>query len=74
MVEELLIMGEKVVAVTTRMQKINKLFNNLVELIFFDFTDINTFDKALEGVGRVFLMSHPYIKKPHLLPILGTVP
>lgn len=33
MVEKLLIMGEKVVAVTTRMQKINKLFSNLVELL-----------------------------------------
>jgi len=63
-VEELLIMGEKVVAATTKMHKINKLFSNRVESIFFDFTDINTFDKALEDVDRVFLMGPPHLGKP----------
>lgn len=74
MVEELLSMGEKVVAVTTKMQKINKLFSNLVELIFFDFTDINTFDKALEDVGRVFLIGNPYIEKlGDLYPLINAM-
>lgn len=63
-VKELLAMGEKVVAATTNIERINKLFHNQVEPVLFDFTDRNTFDKALEGVDRVFLMRPPHLGKP----------
>lgn len=66
-VKELLAMGEKVVATTTNIQKINKLFDNQVEPILFDFTDKVTFNKALEGVDRVFLMRPPHLGKPEYL-------
>ena len=62
MLEELLIMGEKVVA-TTKMHKINKLFSNWVESIFFDFTSINTFYKGLVDGDRVFLIGILYFGK-----------
>ncbi len=63
-VKELLNKGEKVVAATTSIEKINKLFNNQVEPVLFDFTNKSTYDKALEGVDRVFLMRPPHLGKP----------
>jgi uncharacterized protein YbjT (DUF2867 family) len=65
--KELLMMGEKVVGATTNIQKINKKFDNQVEPVYFDFTDKNTFKKALEGVDRVFLMRPPHLGKPESL-------
>jgi uncharacterized protein YbjT (DUF2867 family) len=71
-VKELLNMGEKVVAATTNIQKINNMFDNQVEPVFFDFTNKNTFDKALEGVDRVFLMRPPHLGKPEdLYPFIN---
>jgi uncharacterized protein YbjT (DUF2867 family) len=73
-VKELLNMGEKVVAATTNIQKINKMFNNLVEPILFDFTNKSTYDKALEDVDRVFLMRPPHLGKPEdLYPFIDAI-
>jgi uncharacterized protein YbjT (DUF2867 family) len=73
-VKELLARGEKVVATTTNIEKINKLFDNQVEPVFFDFMDKNTFNKALEGVDRVFLMRPPHLGKPeHLYPFIDAM-
>ncbi len=73
-VKELLNMGEKVVAATTNIQKINKLFDNKVEPILFDFTDKSTYDKALEDVDRVFLMRPPHLGKPEdLYPFIDAM-
>lgn len=73
-VKELLDMGEKVVAATTNIQKTNELFSNNVEAVFFDFTYKNTYDKALEGVDRVFLMRPPHLGKPEdLYPFIDAM-
>jgi uncharacterized protein YbjT (DUF2867 family) len=73
-VKELLNIGEKVVATTTNLEKINKLFDNKVEPVLFDFTDKNTFDKALEGVDRVFLMRPPHLgKAEYLYPFIDAM-
>ena len=55
---------ETVVAATTNIQKINKLFDNQVESVFLDFTNKNTYDKALESVDRVFLMRPQHLGRP----------
>lgn len=73
-VKELLNKGEKVAAATTNIQKINKLFNNQVEPVFFDFTSKSTYDKALEDVDRVFLMRPPHLGKPEdLYPFIDAM-
>lgn len=73
-VKELLARGEKVVAATTNIEKIYKLFDNKVEPVYFDFTDNNTFNNALEAVDRVFLMRPPHLGKPeHLYPFIDAM-
>ena len=74
LVKELLNRGERVVAATTNIEKINKLFDNQVEPVFFDFTNKSTYDKALEGVDRVFLMRPPHLGKPEdLYPFIDAI-
>lgn len=73
-VKELLARGEQVVAATTNIEKIYKLFDNKVEPVYFDFTDNNTFNNALEAVDRVFLMRPPHLGKPeHLYPFIDAM-
>lgn len=73
-VKELLNREETVVAATTNIQKINKLFDNQVESVFFDFTNKSTYDKALEGVDRVFLMRPPHLGRPEdLYPFIDAM-
>jgi uncharacterized protein YbjT (DUF2867 family) len=74
LVRELLNLGEKVVAATTNIQKINELFDNQVEPVIFDFTNKSTYDKALENVDRVFLMRPPHLGKPEdLYPFIDAM-
>lgn len=63
-VKELLNLGEKVVVATTNIEKTKKLFDNHVEAVYFDFTNKSTFENALKGVDRVFLMRPPHLGKP----------
>lgn len=72
--KELLNMGEKVVAATTNIEKIIKLFGDQVEPVLFDFTDHSTYNKALEGVDRVFLMRPPHLGSPNdLYPFIDAM-
>lgn len=63
-IDELLKMGEKVVAGDIQLAKIQTLFGQTVDAVYFDFTDIKTYEQALEGVDRVFLMRPPHLGKP----------
>ncbi len=73
-VEELGKMGESVVAAGTRVEKIRRLFGETVEAVRFDFEDPKTFDSALEGVDRVFLMRPPHLGKPEdLYPFIDAM-
>lgn len=56
--------GERVVAGDIDISKIKDLFGDEVDSTKLDFTDKKTFDKALEGVDRVFLMRPPHLGKP----------
>jgi uncharacterized protein YbjT (DUF2867 family) len=64
---ELLNMGEQVVAADIDTNKLDKIFGGKVESVFFDFTNKDTFDKALKNVDRVFLMRPPHLGKPEEL-------
>lgn len=45
-------------------ETLTKLFGGPVEAVDFDFTDVGTFSRALEGIDRVFLMRPPHLGKP----------
>ncbi len=63
-VNELLKLGESVVAAGTDVPKLMKLFGDSVTPARFDFTKPETFESALEGVDRIFLMRPPHLGKP----------
>lgn len=73
-VKELVNMGEEVTAAGTDIEKLGRMFQNQVEPVYFDFTDKNTFNKALENVDRVFLMRPPHLGKPEdLYPFIDAM-
>lgn len=63
-VKALLKMGEDVVAAGTDVGKLERLFDRKVQAVELDFTNPATFDGALVGVDRVFLMRPPHLGKP----------
>lgn len=65
-VESLLEMGENVVAASTNVDKLDAAFGQTgsIRMVHFDFTEQKTFEAALEGVDRVFLMRPPHLGKP----------
>jgi uncharacterized protein YbjT (DUF2867 family) len=72
-VENLVGMGELVTAADIDLDKLDIAYGKLanVKNTYFDFTDMNTFDKAFDGVDRVFLMRPPHLGKPEdLLPFV----
>jgi uncharacterized protein YbjT (DUF2867 family) len=72
-IESLLDMGEEVVAAGTNVDKLNKEFREMskVKSVYFDFTNQETFQAALVGVDRVFLMRPPKLGEPKdLLPFI----
>lgn len=73
-VKELLNMGEQVVAAGTKTDQLIRMFDSKVEVVYFDFTDKNTFNKALENIDRVFLMRPPHLGKPEdLYPFIDAM-
>lgn len=72
--EELLKKGEQVVAGGTDVQRLRDMFSDKVEAIFFDFTNKDTFNVALDKVDRVFLMRPPHLGKPEdLYPFIDAM-
>lgn len=63
-VKELLKMDNEVVAAGTNTKKLISMFGNKVDIVEFDFTNEQTFENALNGVDRVFLMRPPHLGKP----------
>lgn len=45
-------------------ERLDKRYKATCETVWFDYTDPSTFDKALEGVDRVFIMRPPHLGKP----------
>ncbi len=73
-VAELLKLGEQVVAAGTDIKKLENMFGQSVESVYFDFTDKDTYDNALNGVDRVFLMRPPHLGKPEdLYPFIDSM-
>lgn len=72
--ENLVKMGEKVVAAGTNPDKLDELFHQKAKSVLFDFTKSETFDAALENVDRVFLVRPPHLGKPEdLYPFIDAV-
>jgi len=63
-VNELLKMGEEVVAAGTDIPKRIQLFGEQVTHVQFDFTKPESFERTLDGVDRIFLMRPPHLGKP----------
>jgi uncharacterized protein YbjT (DUF2867 family) len=73
-IEELLNMGEQVVAAGTNIQKLRNMFKGRVESVYFDFTNKDTYSEILEDVDRVFLMRPPHLGKPEdLFPFIDAL-
>ena len=73
-VKELINKEEQVVAGDIDTTKIKNLFGHTVNAVKLDFTDRKTFDKALKGVDRVFLMRPPHLGKPEdLYPFIDSM-
>ena len=73
-IKELLNKKEDVVAAGTNTKKLKELFGNEVNVVHFDFTNESTFDEALRGVDRVFLMRPPHLGKPEdLYPFIDAM-
>jgi len=63
-IEELLKMGETVVAAGTNLKKLTDMFKDKVDVVEFDFMIKETYEEALINVDRVFLMRPPQLGKP----------
>lgn len=63
-VSELLKLNEAIRAASGDLTKIHKMFHDEVEAVELDFMRPETYDKALEGVDRIFLMRPPHLGKP----------
>lgn len=63
-VQELLNKGEKVVACGTNIEGLKKMFGDAVDVVYFDFTNQDTYANVLKDVNRVFLMRPPHLGKP----------
>ncbi|MDF2857895.1 MAG: NmrA family protein [Neobacillus sp.] len=73
-IEELLKKGEQVVAAGTNIQKLRDIFKDRVDTAYFDFTNKDTYNEALENVDRVFLMRPPHLGKPEdLYPFIDAL-
>ncbi|MBC1398776.1 SDR family oxidoreductase [Listeria fleischmannii] len=73
-IEELLNMGEHVVAAGTNVNKLKGRFKGKVDTVYFDITNQSTYDVALKDVDRVFLMRPPHLGKPEdLYPFIDAM-
>ncbi len=73
-IEELTRMGEQIVAAGTDVHRLRDQFSTQAKCVYLDFTDISSFDQALEEVDRVFLMRPPHLGKPEdLYPFIDAL-
>lgn len=63
-IEELLKMGEEVVAADIDVDKLNMKYKGTTHNVYLDFMVPACFDKALQDVDRIFLMRPPHLAKP----------
>ncbi len=56
--------GQEVVVADINMEALKKKYDGNANCVYFDFTDSKTFENALNGVDRVFIMRPPHLGKP----------
>ncbi|WEG18960.1 NAD(P)H-binding protein [Alkalihalophilus pseudofirmus] len=59
--KNLLKMGEQVVAAGTNVKRLQDMFVEKVDPVFFDLSKKETFNAALEEIDRVILMRPPHL-------------
>lgn len=73
-VKELLKQNETVVASGMDLEKISNRFKGAVKAVRLDFANPDTYEDALKGVDRVFLMRPPHLGKPQdFYPFIDTM-
>lgn len=75
-IDSLLKMDESIVAADISLDKLHETYGDCdsVRSVYFDFTKNETFEEALRGVDRVFLMRPPHLGKPEdLLPFIESM-
>jgi len=55
---------QSILAADINVSELQKKYGETADTVFFDFTDSKTFDPALEGADRVFIMRPPHLGKP----------
>lgn len=55
---------QDVVVADVNIQELEKKFGDKVKRVYFDFTDEKTYDSALDGVDRAFIMRPPHLGNP----------
>lgn len=56
--------GQEVTVADINTDALKERYKDAAEPVYFDFTDSSTFQKALKGVDRVFIMRPPHLGKP----------
>jgi len=73
-VKNLLELNQELVLTSTNPEKLSEMYQGLAEIVYFDFQKVETFDKALVGVDRVYLMRPPHLGNPKdLYPFLDAL-
>lgn len=71
-VKNLLELNEELVLTSTNPEKLSEKYCGSVDVVYFDFQKVETFDQALINVDRVYLMRPPHLGKPEdLYPFLN---
>lgn len=56
--------NQEVVVADINVEALKEKFGDLVESVYFDFTDSDTFNEAMKDIDRVFIMRPPHLGKP----------
>lgn len=73
-VKNLLELNQELVLTSTNPEKLSEMYQGLAEIVYFDFQKVETFDKALVRVDRIYLMRPPHLGNPKdLYPFLDTL-
>lgn len=56
--------NQEIVTASRNVEALKRKYGESAECVHFDFTEPETFDKALDGVDRVFIVRPPHLGKP----------
>ena len=56
--------GQQIIAAGTHTEALSRMFGSEANIVRFDFTDPSTFEAALDGADRAFIMRPPHLGRP----------